>query len=427
MRTLYWDCFAGISGDMALGSLIDAGADPERLRKLLARLPLNGWQLEIREDKKNGFRGVQAGVRVPAGGQPHRRLADIERILATGDLPEWVAQTAARVFRRLAAAEARVHGTSPAQIHFHEVGAVDAIIEIVGSVAALHLLGIERIQVSPLPLGRGFVRCAHGLLPVPAPAVLELLRGLPTAPAPVDGELVTPTGAALVATLAEAAGPIPDMRIDRIGYGVGSAVFPFPNLLRAIIGEVSSTTAAIREKVTVLETVLDDVNPEHYPFYLERLRARGALDAYLTPLTAKKGRPGIKLTVLSPEHVWRDLVKDIILETGTLGVRVRHEDRVTVAREILRVDTAYGPVRVKIARLDGVVVRLKAEYEDCRELALRHGVPVRVVTFAAEKAAAESIAACPREFPAGQRRCNPPVREACSPLSSSGNGERSGD
>jgi|Deesub1362A_J573_1020465.scaffolds.fasta_scaffold00215_5 hypothetical protein len=390
MRVLYWDCFAGISGDMALGSLIDAGANPEELRTILARLPLEGWTLEIRDEKRCGLRGTKAEVRV-TGDQPHRRLSDILDLLHAADLPDPVTETTARVFTRLAAAEARVHGIAPDRVHFHEVGAVDAIVEIVGSVVALRLLGVERVEVSPLPLGRSFVRCAHGVLPVPTPAVLELIRGFPTRPTDVEGELVTPTGAALAVTLAAAAGPIPELVIDRVGYGAGTTTFPFPNLLRAIVGQAAVTAPEAREGVVILETVLDDVNPEHYPFFLERLRNAGALDAYLTPLIMKKGRPGIKLTVLSGPDVWKSLLREIIRETGTLGVRLRHEDRVTLERKVFQVNTEYGPVRVKVALLDETVVRIKPEYEDCRTLALKYGVPVRTVTSAAERAAQERL------------------------------------
>jgi hypothetical protein len=383
MHTLYWDCFAGISGDMALGSLIDAGAAPDDIRALLERLSLKGWVLEVREEQRGGLRCTKIEVRT-TGHHPHRHLSDILKLLKTAGLPDPVPEVAARVFTRLAEAEAVIHGTSPDQVHFHEVGAVDAIIEIVGCIIALQLLDVQRVEISSLPLSRGFVRCAHGLLPVPAPAVLELIRGFPTRSTNIEKELVTPTGAALAVTLAAEAGPIPGMVIDRTGYGAGSATLPFPNLLRAIVGRTEPARAEVRESVVVLETVLDDLSPEYYPFILERLRDAGARDAYLAPLIMKKGRPGVKLTVLAGNNEWETLLKVILKETGTLGVRVRREERVTLERKVVQVDTAYGPVRVKVALLKGSILRAKPEFEDCRARALEHGVPVRTVAAEAE-------------------------------------------
>lgn len=389
MRTLYWDCFAGISGDMALGSLIDAGADPESIRAALARLRLPGWTLESRAEMRCGLRGTRAVVHA-AGEQPCRRLPDIVQLIEDAGLDRPTAALAVRTFTRLAEAEARVHGTAPDQVHFHEVGAADAIIEIVGTVVALQLLGVSRVTVSPLPLSRGFVRCAHGLLPVPAPAVLELLQGFPTSSADVEGELVTPTGAALAVTLAVTAGPFPDMVIERTGYGAGAAAYPFPNMLRAVVGRAAAgAPAQPGDTVVILETALDDVNPEFHPHILSRLLEAGARDAYLTPLIMKKGRPGVKLTVLAGEDEWKILLRVILMETGTLGVRVRREQRVTLQRGIVPVETPYGPVRVKTAVLGDTVVRVKPEFEDCRALALQHGVPVRIVAAAAERAAEE--------------------------------------
>jgi len=394
VRLLFWDCFAGISGDMALGSLLDAGAPPEGVRAVLSGLPLEGWTLEVHEEKRGGLRATKVKV-LTGREQPHRRLPDIVEIIRAGGLPEPVARDAVRVFTSLARAEARVHGVSPDRVHFHETGAVDAIVEIIGTVAALHLLQVEQVRLSPLPLSRGFVQCAHGTLPVPAPAVLELIRGFPTRPAEVEAELVTPTGAALAVTLASTAGGFPGLIVEEVGYGAGTATLPFPNLLRAVLGRAEPPLPSrlrTEGQVTVLETVLDDVNPEHHPYVLERLLAAGALDAYLTPLIMKKGRPGIKLTVIADADEWNSLVTVILKETGTLGLRVRREDRVVLDRRMLTVDTDYGPVRVKVALLDGRVLRVKPEFEDCRACALQHRVPLRTVSTAAERAAEALLA-----------------------------------
>ncbi len=386
MRVLYWDCFAGISGDMALGSLIDLGADTGALQALFAALPITGCRLEISPARSHGIAGTSVRV-IAETGQPHRHLSDVLVIVDTMPASDRVRNQAKAVFHRLARAEAAVHGVSPEEIHFHEVGALDAIVEIVGVAAALEMLGVERVYASALPMSTGFVQCAHGLLPVPAPAVLELVKALPTRPAAVEGEMVTPTGAALVAVLAAEHGPMPPMRPAGAGYGAGTRVFPFPNMLRAILGDLDASTNRGAETLIVLETNIDDVNPEFYPYFIERLLASGVREAFYNPVVMKKGRTGIKLTVLTEEKDVPRITDLLIQETGTLGIRIRREERITVPRQFFKVETPFGPVRIKVARLGPGQLQAKPEFEDCRNLAAAAGVPLRTVTAVAQREA----------------------------------------
>ncbi|MDI6710827.1 MAG: nickel pincer cofactor biosynthesis protein LarC [Bacillota bacterium] len=400
MRVLYWDCFAGIAGDMALGSLIDAGADPASIRDALEASGLSGFDLEVARVQARGLAAARVTVRVTSS-QPPRRLGDIRDLIIQGCFPPAARERALRVFTRLAEAEARVHGTRPEEVHFHEVGAVDALVEVIGACLALDALRIDRVIISPLPLSTGYTTCAHGvILPVPPPATLELLRGFPTRGTAVEGELVTPTGAALATALAAEAGPPPGMRIEAVGYGAGSREFTFPNVLRAIIGERREetrsgwTAEAFQESLVILETNIDDLNPEFYPHLTARLLDAGAREAYLTPVIMKKGRPGVVLTVLAREEDWRRLAGMMMEEAGTLGVRMRWDSRLVAPRQIFEVRTVYGPVRVKVAHVGGRVTQIKPEFEDCRARAAEAGVPVREVHAAASLAARLELPPC---------------------------------
>jgi len=385
MRIAYFDCFAGASGDMILGALLDAGVEPDAWQGELDKLNLSGYELKIDRVQKEGIAATAVRVLVDEGGQ-ERHLTEIEELIGTSQLPNGVKETSVEIFRRLAVAEAKVHGTTSDRIHFHEVGGVDAIIDIVGSVVGLQLLGVEEIYASALPLGHGFVDCAHGRLPLPAPATVELLRGVPVLSRDVEGELVTPTGAAILTTLAKGFGPFPPMTVEGIGYGAGQRDFPFPNLLRLLVGTTSPALDARMETLTLLEANIDDLNPEFYGHLMECLFTAGALDVYLTPVQMKKNRPGVVLSVTCPPAQAQALAALVFAETTTIGLRRQEVQRWALARERVEVETPYGTVGVKVARLSGRVVTASPEYEDCRRLALESGVPLKEVYAAAEAA-----------------------------------------
>ena len=386
MKIAYFDCFAGISGDMILGALIDAGLDVDELRQGLQGLGLSEYDLQVSQVHKGaiGATSVTVAVRGPV---PERKLANIEQVIEESDLPAAVKEQSLSIFRRLIDVESEIHGADPAKVHLHEVGGTDAIVDVVGSLLGLKLLGVCKVYASRLPLGHGFVRCAHGLLPVPAPATLALLRGLPVVQYDVEGELVTPTGAAILTSLAEEYGPLPRMTVEKIGYGAGKRDFPFPNLLRVLVGSLSPAVALPTEDVVLLETNLDDMNPELYDHVMDSLFDAGALDVFLQPFQGKKNRPGVLLCVLCHPHQVDQLSSIVFAETTTLGIRQTTMERRCLDRDMVMVDTVHGQVRVKVARLDGDVVNLSPEYEDCRRLARETGKPLKEVYAAAQAAA----------------------------------------
>ncbi len=377
MAIAYLDCFAGISGDMALGALLAAGLPAADLQAMLENLPLSGYHLEIAETCHQGLRSTRVNVAVK--GPPWKEapgLEDIRGLILNSRLPAAVKEASLKVYQRLAEAEARVHGRSLASIHFHEVGAVDSIVDIVGVCAGFFLLRVERLYCSPLPLGRGLIASRHGNLPLPAPAALEALKGIPVYGDSSTFELVTPTGAALVSVLAHAYGPMPCMRVTSIGYGAGQRSLPDrPNLLRLIMGEPEAAEAE-SDRVICLETNIDDMNPQFYEHVMQRLMEAGALDVFLEPVQMKKNRPGTLLRVLGTPENYQTLAGILIEETTTLGVRYTELRRITVKREIRTVQTDFGPVRVKMAYLRGRYLRSIPEYEDCRKLAVEKGVPL---------------------------------------------------
>jgi hypothetical protein len=377
MRIAYFDCFAGISGDMTLGALLDAGADISKFREELEKLSGIEFELEISKVVKHGINATHVDVHI-AEEHHHRRLKDITNIIETSDLCESVKTRAIGIFRNLAEAEARVHGTTPDQIHFHEVGAVDAIVDIVGTSIGIELLGIEKIIASPLPMGHGFVKAAHGTIPLPAPATVELLKGAPVYNADIEGELVTPTGAAIIRTLASEFGSMPDMTINTAGYGAGTYDFGIPNVLRVMIGKTEDTTPRTR-KVAIVETNIDDMNPEIYDSVFEKLFKAGALDVYLTPIHMKKNRPATLLTAICPVEASDPISRTILTETTSFGVRISVAERRCLDRRWEKVATKYGEIRVKIGALEGNPTTASPEYEDCRRAAEACDVPIRKV------------------------------------------------
>lgn len=385
MRIAYFDCFSGAAGDMILGALISAGLSPDDLRHDLGRLNLTGYELDIRPIMKQGFAAHQVVVGVQKQ-ESHRHLHDIEKIIGAADLPAPVKERSLRTFRRLAEAEAQVHGTTIEKVHFHEVGAVDAIVDIVGAAIGLHRLGIERVVCSPIPTGGGTVRCEHGLMPVPAPATAELLVGVPLADSEEPAELTTPTGAAILTTAAEAFGPPPAMRIGAIGYGAGTREgVTRPNILRVLLGEIEDADG-IEESVVVLEANLDDATGEEIGHAIEALFAAGALDAFTVPIQMKKNRPGVLLTVIASPAKAAACEDVLLTHTPTFGVRRAAWARTCLDRTVESVTTRFGVIRVKIGRRGGAVVRVAPEFEDCAAAARSQSVPLREVMREAERA-----------------------------------------
>jgi pyridinium-3,5-bisthiocarboxylic acid mononucleotide nickel chelatase len=390
MKIAYFDCFSGASGDMLLGALLDAGLELGRLEAELHRLPLPDWSITAEKTKKKGIAATQ--VRVHSGEHhPHRGLAEILRLIDHGreaGLAPAVAERASAIFRRLGEAEAKIHNVPVEQIHFHEVGAVDAIVDIVGASAGFALLGIEDFHASALNVGGGRVEAAHGVMPVPAPATAELVRGAPTYSSGIERELLTPTGAAILTTIVHHFGPLPPMRIAAIGYGSGTTDLPSQaNVLRMFVGEaVPQGGIASDETITVIEASVDDLNPQVYAYFAERALGAGALDVSSAPLQMKKGRPGQLITVLAPPGRADSLVDLFFRETTTIGVRAWEARRRVLAREMVRVETPYGAVAVKVARLNGRVLNASPEFEDCRRLALERNVPLKQVQAAASAA-----------------------------------------
>jgi uncharacterized protein (TIGR00299 family) protein len=386
MKIAYFDCIAGASGDMILGALVDAGLAEATLRERLAALRLDDFDLQFRPVVKNGFSATKVDVLV-ADDVPARRLPDIETIIAASDLPPVIKERALSIFRRLGEVEASIHGTRLDQVHLHELGGVDTIVDVVGALVGLDALGVEQVYASPLPMGRGFVKGAHGPIPLPAPATLALLKGLPLVGSELEVELVTPTGAALLASLSAGFGAIPAMRLDAIGYGAGGRDLPIPNVLRLLLGQVPPSDHTDTQTLAVLETNIDDLNPEIYDYVMARLFEAGALDVFLSPIQMKKNRPATLLRLLCrPEDV-DELMSILFAETSTLGVRQHMVTRHCLARSSHTVKTAYGSVRVKLAHWGEGQLKAAPEYEDCRRLAEAHGVPLREVYRAAERAA----------------------------------------
>ena len=373
MKIAYFDLISGASGDMILGALVDAGLPFVALQDALSLLGLPEFELTEARVMRGAF--AAAKIDVHTADTVHARgLAEIEQIIAAGRLPAGIQARAVRVFRRIAEAEAGIHGVPVETIHFHELGAVDTIVDVTGALLALDRLGVDRVFASPVPLGRGLATGAHGTFPLPAPATVALLRGAKVVGVDHAVETVTPTAAALLAELAEAFGPIPAMRLTAVGYGAGTRTTPEPNVLRVLLGEVDGESPAA-EKLVMLETNIDDMSPEVHGYVMERLLAAGALDAYLTPVLMKKGRPAVVLSVLCRPDDASRLRGVLFAETTTLGVRMVEVARHCLPRDIRVVQTPYGEIRVKVARWeDGE--KAAPEYEDCRRAAQAHGIPL---------------------------------------------------
>jgi uncharacterized protein (TIGR00299 family) protein len=465
MKVAYFDCIAGASGDMILGALVDAGLPLHVLVERLQALHLPDFNLEAQKVTKSAFSATKVNV-IVADDVPERHLSDIINIVEESDLPVDIQKQAIDIFQKIGSAEASIHGTSLDHVHLHELGGVDTIVDVVGALVGLQALGIEHIVCSPIPLGRGFIRGAHGAIPLPAPATVALLKGVPIVGSPLEMETVTPTGAALLSSLADEFGPIPQMDLEQVGYGAGSRDLPIPNVLRILIGAntPSKTNRAHRngqhpespltesnadhnhdhphphehphnhthagdasshppvsmiepqqdcetphnhitakpavhnksghshscldtDHLSVLETNIDDLNPEFYEYVMDRLFAAGALDVFLAPIQMKKNRPATLLRVLCRPDNAKSMTDILFQETSTLGIREHAVDRHALPRTLHTVETLYGAVQVKVAELGDGTVKSAPEYADCRRLAEQHGVPIREIYLAAQQQA----------------------------------------
>lgn len=397
MKILYFDCFSGISGDMTLGALIDCGVDAEDFKRELSKLHIDGYSLEITRKLKNNIMGTDVNVILhdehhghehehehhhhSHGEHIHRNLEDIEHIIDESELNESVKSMSKKIFTKLANAEAKIHGKSVDEVHFHEVGAVDSIVDIVGTSICIDILGIDKFVGSPVNTGMGFVECQHGTIPVPGPAAVELLKGVPVFSSDIDTELVTPTGAAIISTLCEDYGPLPPMTIERAGYGSGKKDIDIPNMLRVIIGQNKKKD----DDVCVIECNIDDMDSEFYEHVMEKLFCEGALDVYLTNIMMKKNRPAVKLSVIAKNDDADRLSSIIFEETSTIGVRKYSVERETLERKVITVETGFGDVHVKVAYRDGKPVNYAPEYEDIKKIAQKTGMPIKHIYMEAIK------------------------------------------
>jgi pyridinium-3,5-bisthiocarboxylic acid mononucleotide nickel chelatase len=382
MKIAYFDLISGASGDMILGALVDAGLPFESLQTALGALHLPAFSLTYERVQRGAFAAAKIDVQAEEH-PPARHWAEIQALIAASDLPEHIGERALRIFRRMIEAEATIHNSSPDHVHLHELGAIDTLVDVSGALLGLDLLGVTRVVVSPVPLGRGLATGAHGRFPLPAPATVALLRGAPIVGVDHPVETVTPTAAAVLTEVSDAYGPIPAMRLAAVGYGAGTRTTPEPNLLRLLLGDVDERQDGRAGVLDLLETNIDDMNPEHYGYLFERILAAGALDVYLTPVIMKKNRPGVLLSVLCRQQDTPVLRGLLFAETSTLGVRTQAVTRHALSRTSTTVATPYGAIRVKLAGWGAGQQKGAPEYEDCAAAARAHGVPIRAVYEAA--------------------------------------------
>lgn len=376
MKALYFDLIAGASGDMILGALVDAGVSPARLKSALAGLNLDEFDLEIRKVNKNGFRATKIDVLV-AEQPPERHLKEILDVIDSSTLPETIRDRSKAIFQRIAQVEAAIHNTSLDQVHLHELGGTDTIIDVTGVLLALEMLEVTQVFASPVPLGNGFIDGAHGKIPLPAPATLGLLKDAPVHGTDIQAELVTPTGAALLSALVKDYGPAPGLVLEGTGYGAGTRDLPIPNLLRVIYGELLSGETLLSQDLVILESNLDDLNPEIYPFVMEELFQAGALDVTYTPIHMKKNRPGIQVQVLTEPALVGELRKILFRQTTTLGIKHYPVKRFALDRKSETVTTELGDIGVKVSTGPDGEQKISPEYEDCQRLARENQLPIQ--------------------------------------------------
>lgn len=378
MKILYYDCFAGISGDMNLAAMIDLGVKEDYLKEELSKLNLAGFTIQVKKDQRHGITGTRVDVILDENEKhPHRKLSDIEEIIDKSDLNSDIKSLSKEIFRQLAIAESNVHEKAIDEIHFHEVGAVDAIVDIVGAAICINDLKVDKVIASPVELGGGFVTCAHGTLPVPAPATVEILKGIPVKTGAAAFETTTPTGAAIISVLAEEFKDDLTVKIDKIAYGIGHKESDeIPNVLRVYIGELNVENGSTE---VLLECNIDDMNPEWYDYLMEELFLKGAKEVFFTPVIMKKSRPAVKVSVLSAAENISDLKMILYTQTTTLGIRSYLVQKDTLERKFVQIDTEWGEVTIKVSFYRGDVLHRKPEYEDCKRIARDHNLSLKEV------------------------------------------------
>ena len=379
MKILYFDCFSGVSGNMILGAMVDAGIDIKALKKELKKLDLHGYSLKVSKVKRKGIKGTKVDVIVDKKKHLHHtHYKDIKRLIERSKLPEKIKEDSLSIFKNIAEAEAKIHRTSVDNVHFHEVGAVDSIVDVVGTSICISLLNSDITLSSPINTGKGMVKTEHGLLPVPAPATTEMLKGFPSYSSDIEFELATPTGVGIITAMAKASNTIPVMKTNVIGYGAGSKDFSdSPNLLRIMIGEGYSPSE--QDSITVIESNIDDMNPQFYDHIMNRIFDAGALDVFLTPIIMKKNRPAVKITLLSDNDNVNKLADILLKETTSFGLRMYKTERIKLEKEIKTVKTEYGSTKVKIGKKNGKIINIAPEYEDCKRIANERGISIREV------------------------------------------------
>ena len=390
MKIAYFDCFSGISGDMISGALLDAGLKKEDLEKELSKLNLSGYRLEVKKTTKRGLTATQVKVEIEERGV-ERKLRDIINGIENSKLEEEDKKQIKKIFYKIGEAEAQIHQKDIKDIHFHEVGGMDSIIDITSAVLGLRILGIKEVYSSALPLGNGFVKCAHGNIPVPAPATLEILKGIPVYSSGIKSEMVTPTGAGIISSFAKKFGEMPLMKVERIGYGSGEKDFTIPNILRVNIGEKilkdgNIADDYIYDEATLIESNIDDMNPEFYDYIMDRLFLLGALDVFLTPIRMKKNRPAHMLSIIVYKQNLKEILEVLFSESTTLGVRIREVKRLRLAQKNFITETKYGKIRVKVGMFKGEIKNIAPEYENCKKIAKQHQIPLKEVYEEAKKA-----------------------------------------
>ncbi|MCK4428120.1 MAG: nickel pincer cofactor biosynthesis protein LarC [candidate division Zixibacteria bacterium] len=385
MKIAYFDCFSGISGDMILGALVDAGLDSKELESELGKLKISGFKLRMEKTIRKGISGTKFSVDINEH-RVERHLKDIIEIVDQSDLGDEVKNLSKKIFKELATVEAKIHNKSIEEIHFHEVGGLDSIIDVIGSVIGIKKLGIEAVYSSKVHVGTGFVECEHGTIPVPAPATLELLKGMPIYSRGIQAELVTPTGACILKTLSKSFGVMPEMKVGEIGYGAGSRGLEIPNLLRVYIGETNPREYE-KDEVILIETNLDNMSPELFDYTCEMLLKQGVLDVFMTPIFMKKTRPATMLSVLATPDKLEEALSIIFTETTTLGVRIQGLERKKLERGIISVKTRFGEIKVKVSKIGKQIKNIAPEYEDCKKIAIKQQIPLKDVYDEARRAA----------------------------------------